>query len=412
MPADKEQKSNKETHLENLKHATIVARNSLLILVALTILKAFGGYVTNIIALVGDAVGSFTDIIGTLGIYVGLRLSQQKASDTFKYGYHRVETLSSLFISIFTLYLGYKILMESYGRFFVDVNTTSHGLGIITAIASICISFFTFYYQKQTGERINSKAFLASAYDKRNDAVVSFGVLVSVVGDQFKIPYVEGTVGVAIALLILWTGLRHSQQAIFYLLDYWDEPQITEKIRSMLVKSKIVTSVKNIRLRHAGTYIFGEAFLEVNPFTDSKDLRDELHRLDNEVENNVEHLGDLVIYIDPPKPVTATVAIPISHENGLQSNIADDMNKPFNFFFVEIENRAIQRFYTKPDKFSINQISAIAKFLKEQKVNILITGMIRPLLYYNMRLNNIKVYPQFFGVKEVLNTVKLLMLDI
>lgn len=404
--------STKRVQLKNLENATKVARNSLWLLLGLTVLKGFGGYVTNIIALVGDAVGSAADIIAASGIFVGLKLSQQKASKTFKYGYHRVETFISLLISLVILYAGYRILIESYGRFFVVVQTESHGVGIITSVISIAVSLFAFHYQRKTGEQINSNAMLASAEDKRNDAVVSVGVLGSIVADKLNIPYVEGGIGIGISLLIIWTGVKYGKDALFYLLDYWDNPEMTQKIRSILRKSKIVTAVKNIRLRHMGTYIFGEAFLEINPFADSKDIRDQIHRLAKKIEESVAHLGDLVLYIDPPKPTVVRVAIPIARDNGLHSEIAENPEAPFRFLFVEIHGGAIREYYSLPDEFRTNQISEIVKFLKSRRINILISTMIRPLLYYLLRLNNIKVYPHFLGVKDVGNTVKLLLLDI
>ena len=384
---EQKQTSKRKQHAANLVRATRVARNSLFILAALTAVKAFGGYVTNIVPLVGDAIGSFSDIIAMSAIFVGLKLSQQKASNTFKYGYHRVETFISLLISAVIIVAGYKIFVASFERFFVTAQTAAHNVGIVTSM-------------------------LASAYDKRNDAFVSFGVLGSVVADKFKIPYVEGSIGILLAVLILWTGIKHGKDALLYLLDYWDNPRVTAKIRSILEKSKIVTGVKNIRLRHAGTYIFGEAFLEINPFTDSKDLRDEIHRLDRKVEQNVEHLGDLVLYIDPPKPTLVRVAIPIERDNGLHSEIAEDPTAPFHFLFVEIREGKIQKYFAAPETFTLDKISEIAQFLKNKKTNILISSLIRPLLYYNLRLNNIKVYPHFLDVKDVENTVKLLLLDI
>jgi len=405
-------KTKKEVHLENLKHATTVARNSLLLLIGLTLLKAFGGYMTNIISLIGDAVGSFADIIAMSGIYVGLKLSQQKASSTFKYGYHKVETLVSLVISILILYFGYRIFIESWHRYFVTEQTAAHGIGIATAVLSIILSLIAFFAHRKTGIEINSKAFLASAYDKRNDALVSFGVLISVVADQFKIPYVEGSIGIGISLLIIYTGLKYGKDAVFYLLDYWDDPALTKKIKAILKKSKIVTAVKNVRLRHAGTYVFGEAFLEINPFTDSKDLRDEIHRLDHEIEYNVEHLGDIVLYVNPPKPVSLRVAIPISQEAGLDSLIAENTQLPVKFIFIEIKNGEIKNHIIATEEFKFNQASEIALFLKKQHVNILISSLIQPLLYYNLRLHNIKVYPHFVDIKDVRNTVKLLLLDI
>lgn len=405
-------KTNKQTHVENLKHATKVARNSLFILFGLMMVKAFGGYVTNVVALFGDALGSFSDLIASSAILVGLVVSQKQASKTFKYGYHRVETFTTFLISAFIIYAGYKLFLVSLNRFFVTNQTSFHIVGIIAALISIIVSYFIYKNQYKTAKSINSTALLASAYDKRNDMFVSFGVLCGVVADKFGIPYVEGSVGILISAIVIFTGIKHGKEAIFYLLDYWDDPVLTKKIRSILEKSKIVTFVKNIRLRHAGTYVFGEAFLEINPFTDSKDLRDEIRRLNAEIEKNIEHVGDIVLYINPPKPTVARVAIPISIENGLASEIAEDPLKPFRLFFVEIRDGAIQNSYAKEETFTVNQISQIARFLKEQKTNILISSMIRPLLYYNLRLNNIKVYPHFLGVRDVKNTVKLLMLDI
>lgn len=423
-------KTNRQIHQENLRSATKVARNSLLILVALTIIKAAGGYFTKILPLIGDAIGSFSDIIAMSAIFIGLKLSQKKANSTFKYGYHRIETFVSLCISIFIIYAGSKIFVESIDRFFHEAPTEFHALGIITSLISIAVSLFSFFYQSTIAKKINSTALQASAYDKRNDAFVSLGVLLSVIADKFNVPYVEGIVGVGLSLLIIFTGINYGKDALLYLLDHWDDPELTEKIRAIVKKSKIVTAVKNIRLRRVGTYIFGEVFLEINPFTDSKDLRDEIHRLDHEVESNVEHLGDIVLYINPPKPTRVRVAIPVIKESGLASEIAENPAEEFSFLFIDIKQGEIKNFFSRSDKFrwelsasgnaqagasgasEAGASAKIATFLKSQEVNILISSLIHPLLYYHLRLNNIKVYPHFLGVKDVAKTVKLLLLDI
>lgn len=403
--------SKKQQHLTNLRRATRVARNSILIIVALAILKGVGGYVTNIVSLTGDAIGSMTDVISNIAIFVGLKLSQHKASEGFKYGYHRLETLISLFISILIIYLGYQIAHESFDRLLHPAQTMQHELGIIAATISIFASLFAFVYQQKTALAINSKALLASAYDKRNDVLVSIGVLASIFADLYKVPYVESIIGFTIAGLILLTGFTYAKDAILYLLDYWDNPEVTRQIRAIIKKSRIVTGIKNVRLRHAGTYIFGEVFLEVNAFTDAKDLRDELHRLDREIEDNVEHIGDIVIYIDPPKPTTMYVAIPIVEDKGMESTIAENALQHFRFFFVEVMGNVVKHAKSDPREFTIQQSAEIAHFLKEKKTNILISSLITPVLYYNLRLNNIKVYPHFLDVKDVKNTVKLLLLD-
>lgn len=402
----------KADHRHNLKHATSVVRNSLVLLVAMALLKGFGGYVTNIIALAGDALGNVTDIIANTAILIGLKASEQKANKRFKYGLHRIETLVTFVVSVLIIILGGKIFLTSIERFFLPAQTTAHGIGILAAGVSIVISVFTFYYQYKSAVAINSIALTASAFDKRNDALLSCGVLVSVIADKFHIPYIEGVVGVFIAGMIIWSGVKHGYEAILYLLDYWDNPEITKQIRKILSDSSMVMRIKNIRLRHAGTYIFGEAFIEVSPFVESKDLRDELHRLESRIEGSIEHLGDLVLYIDPPKPTRGLIAVPIVADNGLNSIVATDPTAAFKLLIIKIKNGALNGYYVTPLEYNAHDITGITAALKKEKINMLITSLVTPTLYYNLRLNNIKVYPHLLDVSSVQDTLKLLLIDL
>lgn len=406
------QPSLKETHLENLKHATKVVRESLFAIIVIALIKAVGGYFTNIISLAGDAVTSITDIIATVAILIGLSASQKKANSTFTYGLHRIETLVTFVVSLIVVILGGKIFLESIDRFFVAPHTTAHGWGIAAAVVSIIFSAGTFFYQYRSGLTINSKALMASAFDKRNDAFISCGVLVSVIADKFSIPYIEGTVGVFIACIIIWNAVQHGYEAVLYLLDYWDNPEITTQIKKILEDSSVVTKVTNIRLRHAGTFIYGEAFIQVSPFAESKDLRDELHRLERHIEDSVEHLGDLVLFIDPPIPDSATIALPIIENKGLASKIATDVNVDCTLMILKVVGGKLKESYALPELLHMKDIGTISNLLKTQKVNIFVSSLIVPALYYNLRLNNIKVYPHLLEVESVQDTLKLLLIDL
>lgn len=403
----------KSSHLKNLRHAQYVAKTSMYLVVALMVIKGVGGYVTNTIALLGDAASTFGDLIATIAIFVGISFSLKPPSKRFKYGYHRIETFVSMIIAVMMIYFGVQILQTAIERIMHPEPTKLPAVGIIAAIISICLSLFTYFYQTKIAKKINSSALTASADDKRNDALVSFGVLTGIVTNTLNIPLVEKLIGIGIALTVLFVGLRALKDAVLYLLDYWDNPEITQKIETIIRKSSIVTGIKNLRLRHAGTYIFGEAFLQINPFTDITDMRDEIHRLDNEIQRKIPHLGDFVLYVDPPKPQAMTVAIPIREDQGLNSEIAANLREPFFFLLLQIKNRKIIKAHAeKQHTFKINQSMKIVKFLKEKKVNLLISSHIRALLFYNLRLNNIKVYPHFSNVKDVAHTAKLLLLDI
>ena len=402
-----------ETDIKNLEYGKKIVRNSIFLLIVLTLIKAFGGYVTNMVVLLGDAAGSFVDLIAQIAIFIGLTLSLRPPDKRFKYGYHRIETLISLLIALLIIFVGYKILLEAIYRLQNPAETHLISVGIVAAIISIILSVFAYVIQKKTAEKINSSALMTSAVDKRNDAVVSAGVLGGVIANALNIPYVENAIGIFVALAVLFAGLKAAKEAVFYLLDYWDNPQIAQQINRILSHSKLITAVKKIRLRHAGTFNFGEAFVEINPFAEMTDVRDEVHRLNTEIKEQVPHLGDFGLYVDPPKPDKMRVAIPVTDDKGLQSKIAEKQSDSFHFVILEIFNRKIQAVEAYPkEKFTIAESAILAHFLKEHRVNILIANNIQALLFFTLRLTNIKVYPHFGNVKDIEHTVKLLLLDI
>lgn len=403
-----------KSHILNLRHGQKVARNSMFILIGLTLIKAYGGYISNAVSLLGDAASSFADMISMIAIYIGLTLSLRPPSKRFRYGYHRIETFISLIIASMTTYFGYRILRESIARLSQETAAGDSELafiGIAAAIISIAVSLFAYVYQQKVALKINSHALLASSKDKRNDAFVSSGVLVGLVTNVLGVPTLEKFVGIGISLLVLFTGLKEVKDSLFYLFDYWDEPNITAKIRHIIKESKIVTGIKNIRLRHAGTFIFGEAFLEINPFTDINDLRDEIHHLNQMVDRKIPHLGDFVFYVDPPKPQKMMVAIPVAEMNGLASSLADKEEQPFHFLIAEVRGKKIVNFTISEETYFFREAAKITKFLKEHRVNIFISSHVQTLLFYPLRLANIRIFPQFTNVTDAKHTLELLLLE-
>ena len=59
------------------------------------------GVFTVSIALIADGIQSFADAGVSLIVWIGLRLSRKKPDKRFHFGYHRVETLSSIVAALF-----------------------------------------------------------------------------------------------------------------------------------------------------------------------------------------------------------------------------------------------------------------------------------------------------------------------
>jgi predicted Fe-Mo cluster-binding NifX family protein len=129
------------------------------------------------------------------------------------------------------------------------------------------------------------------------------------------------------------------------------------------------------------------------------------------MKKKVPHLGDLVLYVDPPKPHKIIVALPVKDTRGLESEIAIDDQNPFHILVVELMEHKITKSFISKRAYRFKSTAWITKFLKENKVNIFISSQLQTLLYYPLRLANIRVYPQFQNVKDAKHTVELLLLD-
>jgi len=78
--------------------------------------KGFVGLFTGSVALLAQAVDSFTDVFASVTVYLGLKFAQKKPTEKFPYGYYRAETFASLIVAIIIILSGLEIARESIMR--------------------------------------------------------------------------------------------------------------------------------------------------------------------------------------------------------------------------------------------------------------------------------------------------------
>ena len=77
-----------------------VSINTLIINFLLTAVKLISGLIGNSMALVSDAIHSASDVLSTLVVMVGAKLSSKKADEKHPYGHEKVECVASLILSL------------------------------------------------------------------------------------------------------------------------------------------------------------------------------------------------------------------------------------------------------------------------------------------------------------------------
>lgn len=404
----------RKNDLAGLQYGSKKALQSIIEIGLLAVIKMVIGFSTGLIILIADALASFADLISLFASYIGLKICQRGADKSFKYGYYKVETFAGFIVSLVIIYFGYRILRQSLERIYEPGEAMNHGLVILSVTFGILAPIHVAGYLRRAAKKINSIALRNAAKDQMMDIGTQIVVMIGAGANFFRIPYLEGALGVFISLMTLKMGLESAKESVFFLLDYFDDQKLLGNIKELIKKnSKIIKDIKNVRLRRAGPFIFGEAFVEVNPYAEAGAIRNDLNNLQELIAKADSQLRDFRIYIFIPHPSHYHIAVPVKDEDGLNSRLALNFAETKAYLFAEIKQKKIKNFYLKPFNLSLMDFNGIVEYLKKEQTHIVVNNNMHSLLFYHLRhLNHINIYPGFENVNDARQMIKLLIIDI
>ena len=92
------------------------------------------------VALIADGIQSFADAGVSLIVWIGLRISGRAPDGKFHFGYHRVETFSSVVAAVFMASLGGVVLYESYREFLNPTPVVNAEIAMLVAFLATMVS--------------------------------------------------------------------------------------------------------------------------------------------------------------------------------------------------------------------------------------------------------------------------------
>src|SRR5690606_4322612 len=75
--------------------------------------KLLVGYIGNSEALWADGLNNSTDVVASIAILIGLRISQKPPDQNHRYGHYRAETIASLLASFIMVAVGLQVLFST-----------------------------------------------------------------------------------------------------------------------------------------------------------------------------------------------------------------------------------------------------------------------------------------------------------
>ena len=197
--------------------------------------KFVAGVLTGSIAVTADAFNNLSDAGSSVVTLVGFRMAAKRADDDHPFGHGRIEYLSGLAVAVAILVVGLELAKSSLEKVLHPVEVAFSWLSVGILCASILVKLWMFFFNRNLSRRIGSAAMMATATDSLSDAAATSAVLLGTLVGHFADLYIDGWVGVLVAVFILRAGWGAAKDTLDPLLGQSPDPELVRGIQETVL---------------------------------------------------------------------------------------------------------------------------------------------------------------------------------
>ena len=218
----------------------------------LTVLKLVIGLLVGSMAIIADGVNNLSDAASSLTTLLGFRMAQRPADKQHPYGHARYEYLSGLAVAALILLIGAELVKSSIAKIInpepIDISAAT----IALLAASVAMKLWMSGFYKTLGKKINSTALYATSVDSRNDVISTCAVLLGCLVNYLLGLNIDGYVGLAVAIFILYSSVGIAKDTISPLLGQQADDELVDKITELVLSHEKVLGVHDLLVHDYG----------------------------------------------------------------------------------------------------------------------------------------------------------------
>ncbi|MRG87603.1 cation diffusion facilitator family transporter [Salinibacillus xinjiangensis] len=252
-------------HTENLKLGEIGAWLSIIAYIILSSLKLLIGNIAGSEALTADGLNNSTDIIASISVLIGLKISRKPPDHNHQYGHFRAETIAALLASFIIMAVGLHVLYDASLSAITPKEQSPDIIAAWTALFSACVMFGVFIFNFRLAKKIKSHAMMAAAQDNKSDALVSIGACIGIFGSKFGFAWIDTITAFIVGILICKTAWDIFKDSSLSLTDSFEDENLKD-IENVIIQTPGVITLKDIKGRYHGSNPLIDVIIEVDPY--------------------------------------------------------------------------------------------------------------------------------------------------
>lgn len=260
--------------------------------------KILVGVLSSSIAIIADGINNLSDASSSVITLVGFKLAAMPEDKEHPYGHERIEYLTGIIISVMIVMVG-GLLFKSSVEKIIDPQAVEYSAVTIVILgAAIVIKIWQSSFYKYVSGEIDSVTLKASAADSRNDVISTGAVLLGVVIAKLTGLVLDGYIGCAVALFVIWSGIDLIRETSSPLLGEAPDHELVRNIQKIAEKYDGVLGIHDLVVHNYGPgKVFASMHVEVDSETDIMKSHDMIDNIERETGDTL-HVH-FVIHMDP-----------------------------------------------------------------------------------------------------------------
>ncbi len=382
---------------EALKTGKISAVSNLL----LTVVKLTAGILVNSTALIADAIHSLVDVLGSILVWVGLKIAEKPADEKHPYGHFKAQSLEKMaagaVIISSAIHTLHHSVMSLLSRSLPEFEFYAVAVAILSAVANELLA----RYKIRVGLKTRSSSLIAEGKHSRVDVISSISVVVGLVLVYLGYWWADSVVAMTISVVILQIGAGIIKNSLDVLMDRVDE-EVIVKVMSVVDKVEGIESVEFVATRGTWKSRIVEVHFTVNAGMDASTIDAIEREIAEEIKERIPGVIDVVAVVGVSRP--RVLAVPVDFEG----RYTGELDSP-KFAVINLdtsESRIIENEHHKAMK---KKGFLISEVLERHGVNIVAVSKIGEGARAHLRSRGIIVKfvnSDLKDVEEVVRVVK------
>jgi len=291
---------------ERTREATRVTWVGFFVNVLLSVIKMIAGIFGRSSALVADSIHSISDLTTDVAVLIGVRAASKPEDDTHRYGHGKIETLITLGVGVFLVFVGVGILIAAGANILAVINgeklETPGIIAVVAAAISMVMKEGVYWYTRSVGRRLNSKALIANAWHHRTDSLSSLAAFIGVgaaviLGGKWAI--LDPITALGVTILIFWVSIKLIKESLNELIEGSLDQETEKRILKIAEGTNGVIDPHNLKTRSLGNKIAIDLHIKVDKDLTIKGAHDICLDLERSLRSEYGDDSVVNIHIDP-----------------------------------------------------------------------------------------------------------------